>query len=59
MYAAVAKQRNLNPDLMADLVGGLDQDGVLHWAPLRDSLTNAEAHDLIDRLTGLEQSVTP
>ncbi len=28
----------------------LSEDGVLHWSPLRDSLTKAEASELIDRL---------
>jgi hypothetical protein len=28
----------------------LSEDGRLHWAPLRDSLTKAEASDLIERL---------
>ena len=32
-------------------------DGELHWSPLRDSLTKAEAHALIERLTALEERV--
>jgi hypothetical protein len=35
-----------------------DEDGELHWSPLRDSLTRQEAHDLIDRLSRLEERVT-
>lgn len=57
LYAAVAKGRNINPALMADLIDGLDPDGQLHWAPLRDSLTKTEAHDLIERLTKLEKNI--
>jgi hypothetical protein len=30
-------------------------DGVVHWSPLRDSLSRDQAHELIDRLTALEQ----
>lgn len=34
-------------------------DGELHWSPLRDSLTNDEASQLIDRLSKLEERVKP
>lgn len=33
------------------------EDGMLHWSPLRDSLTWQEAHDLIDRLDSLTSAV--
>lgn len=32
-------------------------DGLLHWSPLRDSLTKDEAHALIERLSALEERV--
>lgn len=35
----------------------LSEDGLLHWSPLRDSLTRAEASDLIDRLEQYEQKL--
>jgi hypothetical protein len=35
----------------------LGEDGELHWSPLRDSLTKAEAHQLIERLQALEERV--
>lgn len=56
LYAALAKSRNIDGDLMVDLVHGRDTDG-LHWAPLRDSLSKVEASDLIERLQKLEQAV--
>jgi hypothetical protein len=34
-----------------------DEDGELHWSPLRDSLTKDEASALIERLTRLEERV--
>jgi hypothetical protein len=34
-----------------------DEQGELHWSPLRDSLTKQEAHELIDRLSRLEARV--
>jgi hypothetical protein len=38
-------------------VGGSDAEGALHWAPLRDSLIQAEASSLIDRLERFEQNI--
>lgn len=35
------------------------EDGELHWAPLRDGLSKAEASALIERLTRLEKTVAP
>jgi uncharacterized protein YciI len=32
------------------------EDGELHWSPLRDALTSAEAHELIDRLERISTS---
>ena len=55
LYAALARSRSLDADVMTDLVGGRDADGELHWAPLRDSLTKGEASDLIERLAELEE----
>lgn len=54
VYATVAQMRIVVTDtLIADL-GGFGEDNELHWSPLRDSLTKAEAHELIDRLEKLE-----
>jgi hypothetical protein len=36
-----------------------DEDGTLHWSPLRDSLTKAEAHTLIEWLTAVEAGPDP
>lgn len=58
LWAALAKSRSFEYDQMIELLGGLD-DGVLHWSPLRDSLTKTEATELIDRLTKLEASPEP
>lgn len=57
LYAAVAQRRKLDTDVMAELIGGVDLEGELHWAPLRDTLHRDEASDLIDRLTRLETNV--
>lgn len=57
LYAALAKARNVDVDVMIDLCpGAYTPDGVLHWAPLRSSLVRAEASSLIDRLERLEQN---
>jgi hypothetical protein len=43
-------------DLMID-VGGVDVQGVAHWSPLRETLTHAEADQLIEWLTKKGQRV--
>lgn len=50
LWAAAATRRNVAADTMIELLGGRDEAGVLHWAPLRDSLTGSEASDLITKL---------
>ena len=57
LYAALAKSRNIDAGTMIQVLEGEDTEGELHWAPLRDSLTKAEASDLIERLTKLEAMV--
>jgi hypothetical protein len=57
LYAALSRARQVEPETMVDLLAGRDQEGVLHWSPLRDSLSKAEASDLIDRLSKLEANV--
>lgn len=52
LWAALAKERNVPVDTMIELLAGRDAEG-LHWSPLRDSLTKAEASGLIDRLEKL------
>lgn len=52
LWAALARERNVDVDTMIELLSGRDQEG-LHWSPLRDSLTKAEASALIDRLETL------
>lgn len=57
LYSALAKSRNVEVATMIDVLeGARDETGGLHWAPLRESLTRAEASDLIDRLSKLEQN---
>lgn len=59
LYAALAKSRNVDVETMVGVLeGARDDQGDLHWAPLRESLTRAEASDLIDRLTRLEENAT-
>lgn len=56
LYAALARARSIDPELMVELLDrARDTEGRLHWGPLRDSLTKAEASDLIERLSRLEQ----
>lgn len=57
LWAFVAKQRRIDVDHMIALLEGVDEQGALHWAPLRDSLTRAEASELIDALTVKEGKV--
>lgn len=57
LYAALAKSRNVDVDVMIDVLdGAYGTDGRLHWSPLRDSLVRSEASDLIDRLSKLEEN---
>lgn len=50
LWAATARRRNVDVDVMIELLGGRDEAGVLHWSPLRDSLTKEEASGLISTL---------
>ena len=50
LWAASANRRRVSVDEMIELLNGRDPEGVLHWAPLRDSLTKSEASDLIAKL---------
>jgi ribosomal protein L37AE/L43A len=56
LYAAVAKMRGTDPDIWIEGAKSLSDDGELHWRPLRDSLTKAEASQLIERLGKLEEA---
>ena len=58
LYAAMARARQVDAETMVELLAGArDDQGQLHWSPLRDSLTKAEASDLIERLGRLEENV--
>jgi recombination directionality factor gp3-like protein len=57
IWNAIANLRNTTTEQLVDELGGRDTDGVLHWSPLRDSLTRPEAVQLIERLTAKEQDV--
>lgn len=63
VYAAVttmrqAQMRYVPPSgIAATLDGAIDEDGVLHWKPLCDTLTKDEASSLIDRLERLAGTV--
>lgn len=55
LWGAVASMRRLDVTIMEQAIDGArDEAGVLHFAPLRDSLNRAEAMQLIDRLSALE-----
>jgi hypothetical protein len=57
LWAALANSRKVDVETMIDLLGGRDDEGVLHWGPLLADLTRVEASDLIDRLDKLEEDV--
>jgi hypothetical protein len=59
VYGAVSALRGVEAKRLAETLDGIDSDGVLHWAPLRDSLTRAEASELIDRLGALAEKLHP
>lgn len=50
LYAAIAKTRGIEVDKLIANVKGQDEEGVIHWAPLRDALVLEEARDLHARL---------
>lgn len=56
LWAALANMRNFDVEHMIDQLDGRDDDG-LHWSPLRDSLTRAEASALIERLQAKEDEL--
>jgi hypothetical protein len=59
LYTSIAGLRQIDPGVMAEVIGGRDPEGVLHWAPLRDSLLRPEAVQLIDWLVIKEGRVKP
>lgn len=57
LYKAVAQMRGVGGLELANSLGGYDENHVLHWSPLRDSLDRAEANMLIDRLAIMEARI--
>lgn len=57
LYAALARERHIYADTMIGLLEGAHDENGLHWGPLRDSLSKAEASGLIERLSRLEQNL--
>jgi len=57
LWSAMATERGVDVTNMIELLGGYDEEHVLHWAPLRDSLTLAEARGLHARLATLWKNV--
>lgn len=54
LWAAMAKERSFPVDALVEMLEGRDEEGELHWSPLRDSLSRLEAAGLIDRLEAHE-----
>jgi len=55
VYGAVGGMRGMNAErLIVSTTGATDDEGELHWSPLRETLTRPEAHELIDRLEKME-----
>ena len=52
LWVRMARMRNLKVDEMIELLEG-EQEGKLHWSPLRESLSFEEAAELRKRLAGL------
>lgn len=50
LYTVIAQTRGWTVDELVAVTSGRKQDGTLSWARLRDALTKAEAHGIIDRL---------
>jgi len=57
LWASIATVRNEDMEAMIRRYHGRDGDGVLHWAPLREVLTNDEASGLIDKLSAVEAEI--
>lgn len=57
LYEAIASLRETAGLDLAAILNGYDEEHVLHWSPLRDSLTRSEAHQLIDWLVEKERRV--
>lgn len=53
VWKAVAFERDVEAGDLVKQLGGVDDEMVLHWTPLRESLTRQEASSLIDRLEGI------
>jgi hypothetical protein len=57
LYWAVGRMRDVDPeDLAKAMPGAIDEAGELHYGPLRDTLSKAEASELIDRLSKLQEA---
>jgi hypothetical protein len=57
LYAALASTRDLDAETLIALVEGRDEEGELHWSPLRESLSRSEASALIERLQAKENEL--
>lgn len=57
LWAAVAKERDVEVETMIALLNGRDDAGELHWSLLRDDLQLAEARNLHARLARLWMNV--
>lgn len=58
LYAKIAKLRSIPVDQMIELIeGARDEEGDLHWAPLREGLFRPEATALIESLETYEAQI--
>jgi hypothetical protein len=57
LYDSIAKLRNTGGLDLAMIVDGYDAEHVLHWSPLRDALTRAEASKLYEWLSEKQRRV--
>lgn len=58
VWRMIAHLRDVDPKALLDDLGGRDAQGVVHWSPLRETLTGSEAHKLIDALAAIETPAT-
>lgn len=54
LWESLARGRGADMEALIRRNHGRDGDGVLHWSPMREVLTKAEAHALIEKLSAVE-----
>lgn len=58
LWESLARGRGADMEALIRRNHGRDGDGVLHWSPMREVLTKAEAHALIEKLSAVEAELS-